>query len=619
MKKANKTNSFAKRFFALAMALFLSFGLLPGITSKAADSADYKYVYAGLTWAEYWKSEGVYNATDTSSSTDADARGEYDKGGFDAVTRATTNHGLHRGSFQSMAVIQAENGEYAISYWKSAKRTVNDKEESVIYAVLSDGRLLILNRNKSISIYNNEADITANATPSSTDTFKDYVVTGIKYVPVKVKVSDYDTFCKKYDVVENGETLKGGYSEGNLSAYDNLKANVTESTNGLKTAAYNASTDSFTFSARQTGTDSGIADTAQLTASDIKTTVKPADGAYGEFLRVDFNGNGYGALGSKMQAVKWTYYGNDSTYSKPVQTYGTKFAADNWMHKALGIQLGLTNSVRCQFPQGYDGTGYWTVTIYALGYADYSVNIQATADNIVVDDNTKGDDTQLKALVEKAEKLSENDYTAESWASFKTELDEAKEILANEDGSIQSVIDEAYSHLNAAINALVKKEAPKPPKPTNTVKKGSSYTIGNFKYTVTNATANGKGTVTLTKVMEKSASVNIPSTVKINKVSYRVTAVNAKVFANNTKVKKIVIPANVTSIGSKAFYNCKKVTSVTIKSTKLTTKNVGSKAFTKLGASNYKKTKVKVPASKLKSYKSVLVKKGLSKKIKITK
>ena len=114
-------------------------------------------------------------------------------------------------------------------------------------------------------------------------------------------------------------------------------------------------------------------------------TVKPADGAYGEFLRVDFNGNGYGALGSRMQAVKWTYYGN---------------AADNWMHKALGIQLGLTNSVRCQFPQGYDGTGYWTVTIYALGYADYSANIQATADNIVVDDNTKGDDTQLKALVD---------------------------------------------------------------------------------------------------------------------------------------------------------------------------------------------------------------------------
>ena len=47
-----------------------------------------------------------------------------------------------------------------------------------------------------------------------------------------------------------------------------------------------------------------------------------------------------------MQAVTWTYYGNDSTYSTPVITYGTKFAADNWMHKSMGIQLGLTDSIR---------------------------------------------------------------------------------------------------------------------------------------------------------------------------------------------------------------------------------------------------------------------------------
>lgn len=42
-----------------------------------------------------------------------------------------------------------------------------------------------------------------------------------------------------------------------------------------------------------------------------------------------------------MQAVKWTYYGDDSTYTKAVQSYGTKFAADNWMHKSMGIQLDL--------------------------------------------------------------------------------------------------------------------------------------------------------------------------------------------------------------------------------------------------------------------------------------
>ena len=58
-------------------------------------------------------------------------------------------------------------------------------------------------------------------------------------------------------------------------------------------------------------------------------------GSYGEFLRVDFTKN-YGDLGANMQAVKWTYYGNDSTRSKALATYGTKFAADNWMHKSNG-------------------------------------------------------------------------------------------------------------------------------------------------------------------------------------------------------------------------------------------------------------------------------------------
>ena len=28
----------------------------------------YKYVYAGLTWEQYWASEGVYNAANTASN-----------------------------------------------------------------------------------------------------------------------------------------------------------------------------------------------------------------------------------------------------------------------------------------------------------------------------------------------------------------------------------------------------------------------------------------------------------------------------------------------------------------------------------------------------------------------
>ncbi len=51
-------------------------------------------------------SEGVFAAGSTESSEELDSRGESDKGAFDVVTRATTNHGLHRGSFQCTAIIE---------------------------------------------------------------------------------------------------------------------------------------------------------------------------------------------------------------------------------------------------------------------------------------------------------------------------------------------------------------------------------------------------------------------------------------------------------------------------------------------------------------------------------
>ena len=61
-------------------------------------TGEYQYVYAGLTWGEYWAAEGVYAAGDTSSSEEKDSHSEFDTGAFDTVTRATANHGLHRAS-----------------------------------------------------------------------------------------------------------------------------------------------------------------------------------------------------------------------------------------------------------------------------------------------------------------------------------------------------------------------------------------------------------------------------------------------------------------------------------------------------------------------------------------
>ena len=405
------------------------------VVAEEAVTDEYKYVYAGLSWAEYWAAEGVQAAGDSSSSSELDTKGEADKGAFDVVTRPTVNHGLHRGSYQCAATIEAENGKsYEVSYWTDSKT-----------AVLTDGKTITFDRGAIT-----EED-------GTTTQMVKYDVTGLKYVPVKVATEDYEAFCKAYKVVENGGELAGGFAENKLQSYSGLKAKVTADTNGLKTATKNAD-GTFSFSAKETGTESGI-EGQELktapTAEEAGLIVKEAKGSYGEFLRVDLTGN-YGDLGANMQSVKWTYYGDDSTYTNAKATYGTKFAADNWMHKAMGIQLGLTKSLRCTLPEGTDGTGYWTITISALGYKDVTYNFQAKDENIVKDAKEEISTTNLEAAIKKAESLTESDYTADSWAAMQTELQEAKDEIKTP--HTQATVDEATSHLNSAIDALVKAE-----------------------------------------------------------------------------------------------------------------------------------------------------------------
>lgn len=468
---------------------------------KAADeqSDEYVYCYAGLTWNEYWASEGVYAAGNDSSSDTLDSHNELDNGGYDAVTRATTNHGLHRGSFQCITRIYTTDGSaYQISNWEQVKDS--DGKVTATYLHLKDveGRVTF---NKGTLTF---AD-------NSTKKMDHYSVSGIKYVPVKVKASDYNDFKAKYSVVENNGTLIGGYAEGVLSSYK-TSANVTASTNGLKEAV-KGSDGSFSFKARTTGTDSGIKDQTLQKAVKITPTVKAASGSYGEFLRVDLNGDDYGALGDKMQAVKWTYYGNDSTRTKALASYGTKFAADNWMHKSMGIQLGLTDSIRCQLPENTDGTGYWSLTVYALGYEDYTVNFEATKDNIVSKKALASDEEKasLQKLVTEAESLKKDSYVDSSnkqtaFTNLQTELDESKELL-NKKELTSAEVSEQITHLTEAINAvkaLKTKDAATTTAAPATTKPAATTTVTN----TTTVKAPAKTTVKLSKAKKTSIKVS---------------------------------------------------------------------------------------------------------------
>ena len=457
-----RKNIFTK-IAAVAAATVLAVTALPALVSDThAADGDYSYVYAGLTWQEYWANEGVYNAGDVTTSNEKDTKGEYDKGAFDTVTRATTNHGLHRGSYQCMATIDTEDGKkYELAGW------TGDAKNQIM--ILTDGTQLSYSK----GVITN--------TDGTTSKLSSYEVTGIKYVPVKVKTSDLADFEQHYRVVKNGEKLYGGFGENKLSSYEYTAA-VNADTNGLKTAVKNAD-GTYSFSARQTGNGKSFVEQDISVAANITSTVKDATGSYGEFLRVDINGDGYGALGAMMQAVKWTYYGNDATRTNAVATYGTKFAADNWMHKVMGIQLGLTDSARCQLPAGYDGTGYWSLTVYALGYTDTTIDFEATDANIVKIKAPVSDTSKLSAAIAAADALNEADYTAESWAAMKLEYEEAVDALAV--AEYQADIDEATEHLTAAINALVKVDAGTPSgseESGNTTDAGTSDTsVSNVK------------------------------------------------------------------------------------------------------------------------------------------
>lgn len=246
----------------------------------------YTYAYAAVPYDEYWQSEGVYlnKGSEWDAGFDArDGHNEYDKGAFDAVSRATTNHGLHRGSFQQSVVIHTADKDYYPVAWTDGDNFVD-----------ADGKT-----------YNKkEIGITS------------YNITGIKYVPVKVSSSDFADFCKQYTVTKNGETLQGGYSEFNLNAYTAVAA-VDKDTNGLKEVTLGSN--GYTFGARQTGEGSGIKGEALKTADKaITAAAKEYSGNFGEMLRVDLNNN-YGDLGGHMQTVVWKYYGTDEKKYHPAR------------------------------------------------------------------------------------------------------------------------------------------------------------------------------------------------------------------------------------------------------------------------------------------------------------
>ena len=161
-------------------------------------------------------------------------------------------------------------------------------------------------------------------------------------------------------------------------------------------------------------------------------------------------------------------------------------------------------------------------------------------------------------------------------------------------------------------------------------------------YRVTNAgiIRNGKVTgaqVEYVRAGSTKQTQKVPDTVSIRKVTYRVTSIASGAFARSsvtnivigknvkqiktkafymcTSLRSIVIPKSVKKIGAKAFYNCINLQKITIRTTALTGKRIGAKAFSRIG----KRAVIKVPGKKYKAYKKLLRKKGSPKTVRYRK
>lgn len=242
-----------------------------------------------------------------------------------------------------------------------------------------------------------------------------------------------------------------------------------------------------------------------------------------------------------------------------------------------------------------------------------------------------GETAKLTAVITPEDTTDSKDLKYESSDKAVAEVSDAGVVTAKAAGkAVITVSSAARPDVKATVEITVKAkesetetkapqtetkapETEKPDVPKKVPAKGSVHKSadGKLAFKVTKSDAKN-GTVTVSKLLKKTVkTVTIPATVTIDGYTFKVTAVANNVFKNASRLKSVVIGANVKSIGKSSFYKCKKLATITFKGIKAP--GVGKNAF-KSGKS---KVTVKVPKkmkkSQLNKLKKALKKAGVKK------
>lgn len=162
------------------------------------------------------------------------------------------------------------------------------------------------------------------------------------------------------------------------------------------------------------------------------------------------------------------------------------------------------------------------------------------------------------------------------------------------------------------------------PAPPSSARVNTCFRVGNLKYRVTaNQVVTCYGTTN-----SRVTKISIPSTIRYNGVTYRVTSIWANAFKKKSRLTTVSIGHTVSVIGKNAFYKCKKLKKVTI-GTGLTQINPGAFRGVKKGCTitikslklkrvssridqSVSRMTVRVPKRKYTAYKKLLRKKSKS-------
>ena len=321
--------------------------------------------------------------------------------------------------------------------------------------------------------------------------------------------------------------------------------------------------------------------------------------------------DGQGVSGSRSEAHMWNYvqmndgqwYGMDVTWNDPIVNNQDTEGNEKYLLVGGDTVIGSSTFLSSHKVENI-------VSDNGISFLNGPVLSGESFDLAHKLDEPQDDVEQLQTAQETQQNLSELSFepveqTAETDSSDSQGDQQGQTIVMEKgedtDTTVVSVIPAAAD--STATQTTVTQSSDQETLPsTYRDSAGSVYTI---------KVAGSKVTVSYKKPKNKKVtSVTIPAVITIKGVRYPVQSVTSNAFKNCKKLKKVTVGKNVNKIGKQAFLGCQNLKTMKIKTTKLTTSSVGSKAFKNTGT----KLVVSVPKKKKSAYKKIFIKRGLNKK-----